>query len=110
MKIIAIQAETFSILVQRVQELEDQYGLLCDQLVRDRLYTSAEVGRVLGIGTSTLQNLRNTGRLRFIKLGNSIRYRWPDIENMLTQNLNANGNSQRKLTPDHQPAPNLGPD
>lgn len=83
MKIIAIKAEAFEGLRNRLQQLENQYTLLTEELVRDRLYNSEEVKSILGISSTTLQNLRNNGKLPFIKTGRVIRYRWADIEKLL---------------------------
>jgi len=48
---------------------------------------SAEVRDILNISPGTLQNLRNSGQLRFSKVGSMTYYKFEDIEKMLEDNL-----------------------
>lgn len=53
----------------------------------DKLLTSKETAKVLGISSRTLDVWRSIGRshVPFIKVGRSVRYRMSDIENYIQQ-------------------------
>ena len=48
---------------------------------------SAEVREMLNISPGTLQNLRNSGKLRFSKVGSMTYYKSEDIEKLLEDNV-----------------------
>ena len=83
MEVVVIEKEAFLYLTKRIKNLESRYALLKDELIKDRLYTSKEVQRILGVGRDTMQRYRDSGKLKFIKTGKTIRYRWADIQNLL---------------------------
>ncbi len=84
MDIIAIERKTFMALVERINLLESQYAKQIEELKRDRLYNSKEVMEILRVGSTSLQNYRDTGKLAYIKTGNTIRYRWAHIQSFLS--------------------------
>ena len=83
MEVVVIEKEAFLYLTERIKSLESRYALLKDELIKDRLYTSKEVQRILGVGRDTMQRYRDSGKLKFIRTGKNIRYRWTDIQNLL---------------------------
>jgi len=48
-----------------------------------RYLKSAEVKRMLGISSGTLQNLRVQGKLKFTRVGRLIFYSQHDVENLM---------------------------
>ena len=89
MEVIVINKKAFEKLLSRIKSLEESYNLTKDQLVQDHLYSSEEVRKILKVGKDSMQRFRDSGNLKFIKIGNSIRYRWPDIQSFLDHHKQA---------------------
>ena len=54
---------------------------------------SRDAAKKLGISESTLDRLRNAGRIPFVKLGNAILYRVASLDQFLVE-------SEQRITPD----------
>ena len=52
-----------------------------------RLLTVPQVAEMLAISKSHVHALRATGKLKFIKIGSSVRYRRSDIEQFIQQRV-----------------------
>lgn len=93
MDIIAIERKTLLGLLERISSLESQFDKSLEEIKKDRLYNSKEVKEILGIGSTTLQSYRDTGKLPFIKIGKTIRYKWSDLKILITNHrVLPNGN------------------
>ena len=83
MDIIAIEKEVFEMVVDRINQLDTRFNKNETELINDHLFTSKDVQQILGVGSTTLQNYRDTGKISFIKIGNTIRYRWEDLKKLI---------------------------
>lgn len=83
MKIIAIEESVFEILMKRIEALENSLCETSEAHVEKSYFTSKQVMEILGVGSTTLQNYRDNGKLSFYKVGNTIRYRYPDIHDFI---------------------------
>lgn len=60
-------------------------GLKMDSVMEiDNLYTNADVQRILKVSSSTLQSLRSSGRIDFLKRGRKVYYTKKHINDFLT--------------------------
>lgn len=57
-----------------------------DNSTKSWLRTS-DVRKLLGISGSSIQNLRNTGKLKYSKVGGSIFYKAEDVTKLLEENI-----------------------
>lgn len=95
MKVVAIEEETFKALIQRINSLEKNYGMIRDGLLANRLYTTEEACEIMGIGTTLMQKLRDSGRIAYTKLGGKLLYNWQAIQDCLESNKKGkHGNHQ----------------
>lgn len=74
MEVLLIEKDTFDCIL-------DEHGLLCDMIINlashlrkkkpEELMSAAEVCDFLNIGTTTLQTLRNSGKIGFVREDNN---------------------------------------
>ena len=83
MKILHITERAFHALIERINQLETRYEMAVMELVKDRLYSSKEVCEILGVSTGTLQNYRDSNRIKHIKAKRRTFYRWKDIQDFI---------------------------
>ena len=60
-----------------LQSVESEKPMLC---------TIPEAARHLTLSRSSIYNLMNAGRLRYVKLGRSRRIKWADMLNLIDEN------------------------
>ena len=78
------QMQMFSQLMQGTLKKLERYCLAARPMLGGEVYLSGEeVCRQLQISTRTLQEYRNSGTLRFYKIGGKILYKQSDIQAML---------------------------
>jgi excisionase family DNA binding protein len=56
-----------------------------DEHARDRLLTKKEVAARLGVSPRTVDQYMRSGRLCFLKLGKTVRFRWADVVEKLNK-------------------------
>lgn len=90
MEVLLIEKETLECIL-------DEHELLCDMIITiaarlrrkapDELMTTAEVCEFLNIGTTTLQSLRNNGKIGFVREdNNSVGYPCSEVMGYLERN------------------------
>ncbi|MFY7751954.1 MAG: helix-turn-helix domain-containing protein [Exiguobacterium acetylicum] len=57
-----------------------------NDVAKRRLYTSTKAAEFLGVSVRTLWTLRNTGKIPFVRVGESIRYELSDLESYVDRN------------------------
>ncbi|TCD01376.1 helix-turn-helix domain-containing protein [Pedobacter psychroterrae] len=68
-------------------ELRSILPATADTAASRKWLRSAEVRKILNISPGTLQNLRNSGQLRFSKVGSMTYYKSEDITTLLEDNV-----------------------
>lgn len=48
---------------------------------------TSDIRKLLGISSSSIQNLRNSGKLKLSKVGGSIFYKAEDVNNLIEKNI-----------------------
>ena len=90
MEVLLIEKETLDCIL-------DEHGLLCDMIITlaarlrrkeaDEMMTTPEVCDFLHIGHTTLQSLRNTGKIGYIRIEDgSVRYPVSEVMRYIEQN------------------------
>ena len=71
------------------QRMIEQFGELLQSSgrVAKKWLRTAEVQELLGLSSSSIQNLRINGTLPFTKVGGTIFYQYADIERIMQENL-----------------------
>lgn len=90
MEVLLIEKETLDCLL-------DEHGLLCDMVITlaarlrkkqpDELMSAAEVCEFLNIGITTLQTLRNSGKIGFVREDNNrVGYPYSEVIGYMERN------------------------
>jgi excisionase family DNA binding protein len=59
---------------------------VAEQEISEKLLTEVEVARRLRLSRSTLFTLRRTGKIGYVQVGTSIRYRAADVRRFIEEN------------------------
>jgi hypothetical protein len=90
MKVILLTADEFlEMKTEIIREISATINKANSQPVSAWIRTP-EACKRLNISSSSLQNLRNSGKLPFSKVNGTIFYRVTDVESLLESNLNTN--------------------
>lgn len=83
MDVMVIAKSSFEMLIRRIKTHEQRIGMEPEAFRRVKIYTTEEALELLGISKRTLQGHRDNGRLEYLKIGKTVRYRHSDIANFM---------------------------
>jgi hypothetical protein len=82
---VDIESTVLAEILSLLSKIDSKIDSIQPSEVKDKLYTSKEVEKLLFMSAKTLQNRRNNGDIGFVKSGAKIYYRTTDIDNYLNK-------------------------
>lgn len=81
-----IRQEDLQILLDKLKNLENVLLINSNQLINQERYSEEEAAKKLKISKSTLQRIRKSNKISYIKTGAGIQYTKKDLEAYLKEN------------------------
>lgn len=89
MNVITIESATFQKLLESIEEIKGELNNLKDRSpLKEVWMDNQKVCELLFISKRTLQNYRDTSKLKFSQKGHKIYYKASDIDTFLNSNYN----------------------